>query len=443
MQTLKELAMNAPDTDDPNYVQSQPTSGTVRGPSGYSNITTDPDDFERGHRAQQVLGVLQRLADVMGGIRGQAEGDPDVQRRHRLSDLRHLRIAGRHRGHHGHAQRHRRGRPRQREFLRRRSPRPRRTHERSDRAQLRHHRSEPRFDARGLLADMYLSQDSLRTLAYETGGYAAVNSNNIDNSLNRIVRANSTYYVLGYYPGGCHKRRTVSQDRSTRDSARAACVGSKGICVAAPVVRLGARRAGSDSRARPRAIGHAQTSDELRQVLNQPLQRNGLTLAVQAAPFKGAPRQASVAIALELDASRLYFTEQPNKTFADGIEVSMFALDERGKPHGGNFYQFNLTLRPDTYQRVRESIVRMNPRIVLPPGRYQLRVGVRESGAGGNGNGLLRPAGARLLGERARHERAASDLGHRAVPVHASARRPAAPGFAAGTSHEPARVRAR
>ena len=128
--------------------------------------------------------------------------------------------------------------------------------------------------------------------------------------------------------------------------------------------------------------GSAQTSDELRQVLNQPLQRNGLTLAVQAAPFKGAPRQASVAIALELDASRLYFTEQPNKTFADGIEVSMFALDERGKPHGGNFYQFNLALRPDTYQRVRDSIVRMNPRITLPPGRYQLRVGVRESGAG-------------------------------------------------------------
>ena len=35
------------------------------------------------------------------------------------------------------------------------------------------------FDAKGLLADMYLSQDSLRTLAEETGGYAAVNANNV------------------------------------------------------------------------------------------------------------------------------------------------------------------------------------------------------------------------------------------------------------------------
>ena len=54
--------------------------------------------------------------------------------------------------------------------------------------------------------------------------------------------------------------------------------------------------------------------------------------------------------------------------------------------HDGSFYQFNLALRPDTYARVRGSIVRMNPRMALPPGRYQLRIGVRESGAGEMGS---------------------------------------------------------
>ena len=68
------------------------------------------------------------------------------------------------------------------------------------------------FDARGLLEDMYLSQDGLRTLADETGGYAAVNANNVGTALDRIVRANSTYYVLGYYPAKTPARRTVSQD---------------------------------------------------------------------------------------------------------------------------------------------------------------------------------------------------------------------------------------
>jgi hypothetical protein len=138
-------------------------------------------------------------------------------------------------------------------------------------------------------------------------------------------------------------------------------------------------------RGRGRA-GTAETSTELREVLTQPLQRNGLTLTVQAAPFKGASRQASVALAVEVDAARLHFTEQPNKTFADGMELSIFALDERGRQHGGTFYQFNLTLKPETFERVRGSVVRLNPRIALPPGRYQLRVGVRETGAGEMGS---------------------------------------------------------
>jgi VWFA-related protein len=52
----------------------------------------------------------------------------------------------------------------------------------------------------GLLTDIRVSQDSLRTRAEETGGFAAVNSNAIDAAFERIVEANSRYYVLGYYP---------------------------------------------------------------------------------------------------------------------------------------------------------------------------------------------------------------------------------------------------
>jgi hypothetical protein len=43
-------------------------------------------------------------------------------------------------------------------------------------------------------------------------------------------------------------------------------------------------------------------------------------------------------------------------------------------------------LRPETFERVRSSVVLLNPRIALPPGRYQLRVGVRETGVGEMGS---------------------------------------------------------
>jgi VWFA-related protein len=376
-QHLKELEVNKPDEDDPNQT---PKSGTVRGPIGYPDITTDADDFERGHRAQQVLNTLQKLAEYMGGIRGRrkallmfSEGvDYPIYDVFGSQAATTVVMATRD------------------------------TIAAAARSNVSFFAVDPRglvgmtsetieltaaadpnlgFDARGLLADMYLSQDSLRTLADETGGYAAVNTGNMNTALTRIVRANSTYYVLGYYPattprdGRFHKIEVRVKRPGLRVSAR------KGYVSPRPPTREETQKQERErERARGRS-GDAQTSVELREILRQPLQRNGLTLSVHAAPFKAASRDASVALAVELDANRLHFTEQ-NNAFADGVELSLFALDERGRVHGGNFYQFNLNLRPDTYTRVKDSIVRMNPRMTLPPGRYQLRVGIRESGAG-------------------------------------------------------------
>ncbi|MCA1584359.1 MAG: VWA domain-containing protein [Acidobacteria bacterium] len=48
--------------------------------------------------------------------------------------------------------------------------------------------------------ELRLSQDSLRVLADETGGFAAVNSNDFNTAFQRIVDDNSSYYLLGYYP---------------------------------------------------------------------------------------------------------------------------------------------------------------------------------------------------------------------------------------------------
>ncbi len=47
---------------------------------------------------------------------------------------------------------------------------------------------------------MRLSQDSLRVLSDETGGFATVNRNDFATAYERIVEDNSSYYVLAYYP---------------------------------------------------------------------------------------------------------------------------------------------------------------------------------------------------------------------------------------------------
>ena len=360
----------------------------MRGPIGFSDITTDADDFERGQRAQQVLGALQRLAEVMGGIRGRrkavvmfSEGIDypiyDIfgsQAATGVITATQDAIAAAARANVS--------------FF---SIDPRGLVGMTSETIELNAAADPHlgFDAKGLLADMYLSQDSLRTLADETGGYAAVNSNNISTALNRIVRLNSTYYVLGYYPNDTrsderfHKIEVRVKRPGLRVSARKGYV--------SPRLQSASERE-QQERERERGRGRtegAQTSNELREILNQPLQRNGLTMSVQAAPFKGTGKQASIALAVELDAAGLQFAHQPNQTFTEGIELSLFALDERGRQQGGSFYQYNLALRAEAYDVVRGSrgsIVRMNPRIELSPGRYQLRIGVHESGAGGMGS---------------------------------------------------------
>jgi VWFA-related protein len=63
------------------------------------------------------------------------------------------------------------------------------------------------------------SQDSLRTIAELTGGYAAVNQNDFDKALKRIDAETSDYYVVGYYsnnPDPTKKNRQI-EVKVTRD----------------------------------------------------------------------------------------------------------------------------------------------------------------------------------------------------------------------------------
>jgi VWFA-related protein len=239
----------------------------------------------------------------------------------------------------------------------------------------------------GFKSEMRLSQDSLRSLSEETGGFASVDQNDPTRAFERIVRANSTYYVLGYYPpthprdGRFHKIEVRVKRPGLTVVAR------KGY--ADPRGKTPEERAKDDAErlARDAKKGGADnTTAELRAVLNSPMQQGGVTMAVQVAPFKGTDKDASVAIAIEMDAARFRFEPQTNGTlFADNVELSYFSLNEQGKPLKGERQQLELTLRPDTYKRAQQAGLRLNQRIPLAPGRYQLRIGVRENGTGAVG----------------------------------------------------------
>ena len=239
-----------------------------------------------------------------------------------------------------------------------------------------------------LMQEFRLSQDSLRELAEQTGGIASVNTNNVTPAFERIVDANSRYYVLGYYPpnhprnGRFHKIEVKVKRPGVRVEARRGYAEPRGR---SPEERKRDEAARLAREAR-RPDGR-RTSTPLLGVMTSPMQLSGLTFSVQAAAFKNTAADASIALAVELDGSRLQYGPPNEKgQVANKIELSFFGLNEHGKALSAGWTELDLTLRPETRDRVTAHGVRANPRINLPPGRYQIRVGAREAVGGQAGS---------------------------------------------------------
>jgi VWFA-related protein len=335
----------------------------------------DPNDFERGYQARQTLSSLKSLAEWMSGIRGRRKALVFISEGidYNIYDVFNARDAS--------------------TIL----DEARDAIAAATRGNVSIYGVDPRgltslgdeaieiaalpddtslgLGVQSLQSELRLSQDSLRTLSDETGGFAVVNANDMMGGFDRIVRDNSSYYILGYYPAndkrdGRFRKLEVRVNRpGLQVRARKGYVAPRGRASAPPAL----------------VAGSPDASAAIREVLNNPLPVTGLSLAVFAAPFKGVAPNASVAVTVEAEGADLKFAEKDGK-FVDKLEISIVAVDAEGKSKGGDGSTLDMDLKPETFQRVSAGGFRMLSRLQLPPGRYQLRVAGRETGAGKAGS---------------------------------------------------------
>lgn len=220
------------------------------------------------------------------------------------------------------------------------------------------------ISSNSLQNEVRLSQDSLRTLSDETGGFATVNRNDFRTAYDRIVRDNSSYYVLAYYPPG-DKR----DGRFHKIDVR----------VSRPDLVVRARKGYASPRGKAPAAAGGAGSAEVHDAMNSPLPVSGLTMHVFAAPFRGVAPNASVLLCAELAGRDLKLTP------GDKVEMSYMAIDAQGKVRAGNSDVITMNLRPETKQRMEQTGVRLLNRVNLPPGRYQLRFAARDAAGGAIG----------------------------------------------------------
>ena len=220
-----------------------------------------------------------------------------------------------------------------------------------------------------LMEETRVQHDSLRVLSDQTGGFAVLNQNDFRNGFSRILDDNSSYYVLGYYP--------TNENRDGRFR-------NVQIKVSKPGLTVRARKgyfAPKGKAAAPKTT-NGKGSSELRDAMNSPVGSGGLTLHAFAAPFRGSAPKDAVAVSLEIDGTRLPFKQSPDGLFTDDLEIMMSATDSKGKVQDGAQDTLNLRLRPATHDAISKGRFRIVRKLDLPPGKYSMRVGARESNGG-------------------------------------------------------------
>ena len=208
---------------------------------------------------------------------------------------------------------------------------------------------------------------AFRKLSEATGGFAVVNSNSVGQALERMVKENSNYYLLGF--SSTNDRRDGRYRRLEVRAKRPGLTVRARDGYIAPSGSPG-RSAGTRT--------NATAPTGIRNVIASPLSNGAVPMKVFAAAFKGSKgNEARVVVTAEFDASRLGFAATGG-TMRAQIDLASAAVSAGGKVTRGQPQVIELALKPDSYAQALADGFRTQASITLPPGRYQLRV------AGGN-----------------------------------------------------------
>ena len=230
------------------------------------------------------------------------------------------------------------------------------------------------FSAAGLQQEMRRSQDHLRRVSNDTGGFAVVNTDEFARAFDRVVMENSSYYLLGYYPSasrGDASYRTIEVK-----------VKRPGVSVRARAGYVPARRSGSARQGDEDADAASGAPAALRDALTSPVPQSALPMAAHAAAFRGRGDKASVLVTVEYGAAAF---ETPAEQGSSGgrLQASVIAVDPLGKVEASDHTSIGLDVKSETRQTMKVLGLRTHARLELPPGRYQLRL------AGVLANGLV------------------------------------------------------
>jgi VWFA-related protein len=213
------------------------------------------------------------------------------------------------------------------------------------------------------------SQETLSTLAADTGGKAFFDTNDFSGVFTQVQKDSSAYYVLGFtstnpLKDGHYRRLKVAVDRAD--------------------VKLEFRPgyySGRDYQHLNRADREAQLEDELAAELPQ----TDVPLYAGTAYFRQDESHYYLAVSLVVPGSQIPFVSEKDKDNATIDIIGEVRLTGKGRVPVGQLRD-TVKLALDSTQQVRRKNVQYNTGFVLAPGNYHLKFIVRENQTGHMGS---------------------------------------------------------
>ncbi len=213
----------------------------------------------------------------------------------------------------------------------------------------------------------FTTQETLVTLASDTGGRAFLDSNDFSQIFRGVQQDTSTYYLLGY--------------RST-NSARDGRYRRISVKVNVPGVKIEYRR----GYYAPADYQHSTKEDkelQLEQELASELPTTDLPLYLSTAYFRLEPNKFLIPISLAVPGSEIPFVHSSDRDKAT-LDVIGMVLDS--DKHPVTRIRDTVKLAIDTSSEVRKKNVQYNTELSLPPGKFHLKFVVRENQTGRMGS---------------------------------------------------------
>jgi hypothetical protein len=215
------------------------------------------------------------------------------------------------------------------------------------------------------ISAMHSSRETLASLAQDTGGRMFYDTNDFGEAFQEVQSENSSYYLLGYSPTNT---RSDGQFRKIR------------VEVMRPGVKVQARP-GYFAPKNFRQFTREDKEAQLQQAVNLDQPFLDLPFVVDASHFLRPDNTYYVVLAAKIPGSAVQLLKKSNSHETE-FDFIWRATDASGKPLGVLRDTLPVKVSGESYDMLLAGNFLYEGSLILPPGKYQLKVLVRENQSG-------------------------------------------------------------